>query len=193
MKKIIKNTLILFAITLIAGALLAIVYNVTKDPISEAEKTAEKQAYLAVSGGFEEFEDFGEKADGDDGITVEAPKKILNGSGEVVGYAVKVTTGNGYGGDIQLVIGTDTQLKITGMKVISASNESPGLGANCMNPEFQERFIGKTSGIELVKGGAKDNQVDALSSATITSTAVTNAVNAALEALERNITGGDAQ
>ena len=60
-------------------------------------------------------------------------------------------------------------------------NETAGLGMNAQNPEFMDQFIGKEGSFNLVKDGASgDNDIQALSGATITSTAVTNAMNAAL-------------
>ena len=55
MNKIIKNALILMAITLVAGLLLGTVYGITKEPIAQAEAKAEQEAYLAVFPGAEEF------------------------------------------------------------------------------------------------------------------------------------------
>ena len=106
----------------------------------------------------------------------------LNSDGQAIGYAV-MTSSNGYGGEISLAVGIDDELKVTGVDVISHS-ETPGLGANCTNNEFKNQFISKTIGVEVVKTGAKDNQIDAITSATITSKAVTSGVNTAISAVK---------
>ena len=48
MNKIVKNTLILTLITVIAGVLLGAVYEVTKTPIAQSQETAKKEAWQAV-------------------------------------------------------------------------------------------------------------------------------------------------
>lgn len=196
MKKIIKDALILFAITLIAGAILAVVYNITKDPISDAEKKAEDDAFSVVCPDGTTLRDAEFKPlDAEDTtVTVEKIKAILDADGNTVGYAVKAVNSKGYGGDVVLAVGIDNDLTVIGMKVISASNESPGLGANCLEEDFASQYAGKTEGIEVSKTGAKDNEIDAISGATITSTAVTDAVNHAIECVKENFfTGGDPQ
>ena len=63
-------------------------------------------------------------------------------------------------------------------------SETPGLGANSTKDEFKKRFKGKQAGIEVVKNSPKDNDIQAISGATITSKAVTRAVNAAIEQMK---------
>ena len=66
--------------------------------------------------------------------------------------------------------------KVTGVKIIS-SNETPGLGQNAAKPEFLNQYIGK----EFEIGVAGDNEINAISGATMTSDGVTGAVNTLLE------------
>ena len=101
---------------------------------------------------------------------------------KTIGYAVMVSTG-GYGGEILLTVGIDSDLKVTGIDVISHS-ETPGLGEKCTKSEFKEQFKDKEIGVKVVKKGAQGNQVDAISSATITSKAVTKGVDTALAAVK---------
>ena len=95
-----------------------------------------------------------------------------------MGYVV-LAEPKGYGGAISLVVGIDNDLTVTGIDITNQS-ETPGLGANCQNPEFMGQFKGKTSGIAVVKGTASGNQIDAITSSTVTSKAVTKGVNDAL-------------
>ena len=107
---------------------------------------------------------------------------------EGAGYAVMVSP-NGYGGAVSMAVGVDGDGVVTGVDIISQS-ETAGLGANCTKEEFKEQFIGKKAGIGVSKSGAKENEIDAISSATITSKAVTKGVNAAIDAAAQLEKGG---
>ena len=98
--------------------------------------------------------------------------------GEVVGYCVK-NASSGYGGDITLLTGIDKDLKVTGVELLSHA-ETAGLGANATKPEFKEQYKGKTENMVVVKNSPKDNDIVAISGATITSKAVTEGVNKAI-------------
>jgi electron transport complex protein RnfG len=103
--------------------------------------------------------------------------------GSIVGYAVKVAP-KGYAGAVEVVVGITTDGTIQGIKV-GNNTETPGLGKNAATPKFQDQFGGKAWGnpVNVIKSGTpKDNEIAALSGATITSRAVTNGVNQALEA-----------
>ena len=173
----------LFLITAISALVLAVVNNITA-PIIE-ENTVEKQE-IAMKSVITKAVRF-EKADMSQLALVELPCAVTNVYNAVdshdatIGYAVMVSTG-GYGGEMLLTVGIDRELKVTGIDVISHS-ETPGLGAKCTSDEFKSQFIGKSEGIEVVKKEAGDNEIDAISSATITSKAVTNCVNSALSAV----------
>ena len=104
------------------------------------------------------------------------------------GYAVMASP-SGYGGTISMAVGIDKNGTVTGVDIISQS-ETAGLGSNCTKDEFKNQFIGKTAGIDVVKNGAKENQIDAISSATITSKAVTSGVNACIDAVAQLEKGG---
>ncbi|MBQ7728700.1 MAG: RnfABCDGE type electron transport complex subunit G [Clostridia bacterium] len=184
MKQIVKNTIVLLVITLVAGSLLAATYAITKNPIKQAEEQAEKEAFLAVFPEASEFQDAEGPFHDTDSLTVGSVKRAKGTNGEELGVAVKVTTSAGYGGDIAMVIGIKTDGTVSGLKILSASNESPGLGANCLKPEFQEQYAGKKTGLTYSKTGAEDNEIDAISGATITTRAVTSAVAAVLDMYE---------
>ena len=89
----------------------------------------------------------------------------------------------GYGGEIDLAVGVDNNKKITGLDVLSHS-ETAGLGANLTKPDVKKQVIGKVYEIKLNKNSAKENEVKAISGATVTSKAVTDAVNYALQLAE---------
>ena len=108
--------------------------------------------------------------------------EALDASGNVIGYIVFTTSREGFAGDIQICTGINKEGKLTGVAVLEI-NETPGKGMLAKEPEFTDQFVGKdaSSDLELVKtGNADKNQIDAISGATYTSRAVTNAVNAAI-------------
>ena len=82
-----------------------------------------------------------------------------------------------------MIVGVDNDLKVTGVEIISQS-ETAGLGAKCTEDGFKAQFVGKTENIAVTKNGAKDNEIDAITSATITSKAVTKGVNDAISVVK---------
>ena len=101
-------------------------------------------------------------------------------SGALVGKTGTIVT-KGYGGEIEITVGVDLSGVVTGVSVGGSSfSETAGLGARAKEAWFGQQYIGKVTPIALVKDGG---DIDAITSATITSRAVTNAVNAAVLAL----------
>ena len=188
MNKIVKNALILTMITLISGLGLGLVYEITKEPIAQAQETAKKEAWQAV---FPEasIEDF-EPVELDDAIA-EAVISEIGSKGSVnevcvvkggeLGYVVTTTNSEGYGGDIQITVGIKADGTVNGVSILSIS-ETAGLGMKATEPAFYEQYHGKlTDNFYVAKDGGNGEAIDALSGATITSRAVTNAVNAAVK------------
>ena len=200
MNKIVKNTLILTAITVVAGLLLGVVYGVTKDPIAKAQEKAKQEAFRSVLSDAETFESDTEfDADAasallkENGYTSDDISEVAEGkdsSGETVGYVVNVTSHEGYGGDIELSVGILSDGTVKGIEMLSIS-ETAGLGMKAKNPDFQDQFKDKNvEKFEYTKTGAtSDDQIDAISGATITTNAMTNGVNAGLCAF-RYVEGG---
>lgn len=189
MNKIVKNALILTAITLVSGLLLGGVYEITKEPIQASKEKAKQEAYKSVMSDAEEFET-------DNSFDEKKAEKILeknkiNGcylsevavgkdkSGKEIGYIITSTSKEGYGGEIQISVGVSMDGTVTGIEILSI-NETAGLGMQATEPAFKKQFENvKTDKFEVKKDNPKGN-VDALSGATITTRAVTNAVNAGL-------------
>ena len=201
MKKdsIVRDTLILTVITLIAGLLLGLVYQITKEPIAQQEESAKTEAYKAVFAEADSFEPIVEAEDADLSAYLEqngfsqSINEIMeakDASGEVLGYAINITTPEGYGGDIQFTMGIQNDGTLNGISILSIS-ETAGLGMKAKNPDFQDQFKDKKAEkFEYTKTGAtSDDQIDAISGATITTNAMTNGVNAALCAF-RYVEGG---
>ena len=92
-------------------------------------------------------------------------------NGETKGYCVNVVSQKGYGGNIELMVGFDSELKVLGIEYISMA-ETPGLGMNAKTDEkFNGQFMGKTT--------FDDSELQAMTGATITSKAVNDGVNIA--------------
>lgn len=200
MKKIIKNTLVLTVITLVAGILLGFVYEITKEPIAKSKEKAKNEAYrsvMAEADTFEAYADFdseeASKVIADAGIPgCHVDEAVVAKKGEEVkGYVITTTSGEGYGGDIQISIGIAEDGTVEGIAILSIG-ETAGLGMRATEPEFQAQFVGKkVDTFTVTKTGAQaENEIDALSGATITSNAVTNAVNAGVAYFHHEIGGG---
>ncbi len=98
----------------------------------------------------------------------------------LIGY-VAVASSKGYGGDVQIMIGVNLDITVAGIEILSQS-ETAGLGANCENPEWLSQFVGKSGNLAVSKDGG---EIDAITASTITSRAVTSAVNKALAQVEK--------
>ncbi len=196
-----KDTAILFAITLIAGLLLGLVYQITKDPIAAQKEKAKKAAYKEVfadAGDFKEEElaqigDSEWKGAGFEAVSVDeviAAKASDSSDSETLGYVITVTTKEGYSGDISFTIGIRNDGTVNGISLLAIS-ETAGLGMKAgevLSPQFKGKNVEK---FEYTKtGAAADNQIDAISGATITTNAVTNGVNAGLYYFQTQLKGG---
>lgn len=175
---------ILCAITLVVALALGAVNAVTAGPIAEQNAQKIKDSLENVMPGAES-----EQIDVPEGTTVTTETKnatsvtILSAykmtkDGADAGYCVEVGP-TGFGGAVDTMVGIDSDGKVTGISVISASSETPGLGARSTEPEFQAQFAGQV-GTEVAV--AKDGgSIDALTGATITSRAVSEGVVAAAQ------------
>lgn len=175
---------ILCAITLVVALALGAVNAVTAGPIAEQNAQKIKDSLENVMPGAES-----EQIDVPEGTTVTTETKnatsvtILSAykmtkDGADAGYCVEVGP-TGFGGAVDTMVGIDSDGKVTGISVISASSETPGLGARSTEPEFQAQFAGRV-GTEVAV--AKDGgSIDALTGATITSRAVSEGVVAAAQ------------
>ena len=187
MNKILKNTLILTAITVIAGLALGAVYEVTKTPIANAQEKAKQEACQQVYPEADAFDPLevdqaaAEQAIKDMGTNATVDEVYAaQMDGEEVGYVVTTTDKDGYGGNIQISVGIMSDGTVNGISILSIS-ETAGLGMRATEPKFYNQYAGKQAErFYVAKDGGEGEPVDALSGATITSRAVTGAVNTAL-------------
>lgn len=200
MNKIVKNTAILTVITLVAGILLGAVYEITKEPIQASKEKAKQEAYRSVLPGAEAFETYEEydlqkaadvlKKYDIAGCSVDEAVVGKSEADETVGYVITTTSSEGYGGDITVSVGITMDGTVTGMELLTI-NETAGLGMKADEPEFKDQFKDQQNTLFTLKKNDPDGNVDALSGATITSNAVTNAVNAGV-AYFHEVLGGSA-
>lgn len=188
-----KDAVILCVITLVSGCLLGGAYQVTKEPIAQAIIAANNKAYKEV---FNEAETFVE----DKGLTAAIPdcntalstmdygsvavEKVLkaeDAGGAQLGYVITSLSNDSYGGLLKLSVGLRADGTITGIAFLDIT-DTPGLGMKAKEPKFKAQFNGRNvPSLTVTKTGSVDDaQINAISGATITSKATTNAVNAAL-------------
>jgi len=191
LREIIKLGLILLLITSISAVVLGLTNSITEEKIEDAENLVSEEARKAVLPGAEKFvkEDSTEINEiVKDNSGVLEVYKGMNSNDELLGYAIK-TSSSGYGGDVEVITGISNDGIITGMNVVS-HQETPGLGANATGEEFQSQFkeIPTEKDITVVKSEPQnEDEVQALTGATITSNAVVKGVNSARDLFNNNL------
>lgn len=178
---ILKTGGMLCAITAVSALLLSAVNSVTAPVIekNETEKTQNAMENVMSDADFFVPIDFtpAEEYESVSGI-YEAKQK----PDKTIGWCV-LASPNGYGGAVNMIVGVGSDMKVTGVDIVSQS-ETAGLGSKSTEPEFRGQFVGKGKIDKVVKSGAGENEIDAITSATITSKAVTKGVNEAIAASE---------
>ena len=198
MKKMIKDAAVLLVITVMAGLILVFVYQITKEPIAAAKEKAAKEAYQEV---FPDASDFSAPLElaapeGDTtwdtnykNVDLGSVLEAVDEGGNVLGYVLTVTSHEGYGGDITFAMGIQKDGTLNGISILSIS-ETAGLGMKAesvLKPQFENK---KVANFTYTKSGSTmDSQIDAISGATITTNAVTTAVNAGLYVFQTQLGG----
>ncbi len=175
---IIKPVVVLLAICIIIPLALSLTNYITADRIVQLELESQNAAMLELidADKFEELT-FGE---------VEENKITYNSAlkdGKIIGYIFK-TSAKGYsGGNVSVMTAINPDGTVKAVKILDVSNETPGLGQNAAKESFYSQFSGKMKDIKAVKNSANadNNEIKTITGATITSKAVTTAVNQALE------------
>ena len=163
---VLRLTLTLFLITTIVAGLLGLVNYVTADTIAEqiAQKAENAMRQVLEADSYEPLD-----------VPEESAVTAAYRAGDK-GYVVRVAP-NGFGGAIDMMVGVDVSGAVTGVAIVSQS-ETASLGANCTREDFRAQFTGKTGTLSVSKDGG---EIEALTGATVTSRAVTEGVNTALE------------
>lgn len=183
-KQILIPTIALFVICLVATTLLAFANSVTAPIIEKNAVQDEINSRKEVLAEAASFEDKSL-----DGISYALG---LDKNGNKVGM-VFVTSAKSYGGDVSVMTGVDMNGKVTKIQILSI-NDTAGLGMKAQTDSFKDQFIGLIRGIKVAKNTAdsENNEILALTGATITSNAVTEAVNAALDSFNTITQNGGA-
>ena len=188
-KDMFKLGLNLLIISAVAALLLALTNSVTASTIAQRNEQANAEARKLVLESAQDFEEVKDvKTDNSKGVKVSEIYEAKDASGNTVGYTLKVLP-SGYGGTIELMVGIDSANgQVSGINVVSNS-ETAGLGAKATNPEFSDQYKGKPlEELSVLKNGTPgDTEIKAISGATITSTAVTNGVDAAIEVYNNSL------
>ncbi len=187
MKDILKLGVTLFAICAVAALVLGVTNNITAPVIEERNIQASNEARKTVLSEADEFKEL-------DGMNSDIVLEVYEGikDGQVIGYTIK-TSSKGYGGAIELMVGISKDGKITGVEIGNHS-ETPGLGSKATEPMFKNQYVDKdvSNSLLVVKGSANnDNEISAISGATITSNGVTSGVNAAMKIYNEKLSGND--
>ncbi|HUM83313.1 MAG TPA: RnfABCDGE type electron transport complex subunit G [Lachnospiraceae bacterium] len=192
--QVVKDAVIITLITLVAGILLGLVHGITAAPIAAEEEKTRNNACKAVFEAASTFDEaqYDAKAVAEaltkGGITktkINSIAEAKDSSGASLGYVVDVTNTEGYGGDIELMAGITSDGTINGIQFLSIS-ETAGMGMKAKDADFMDQFKGlKADQVKWTKSGkTSDDEIDAISGATVTTKAVTKAVNGALLACQ---------
>lgn len=178
MKENLKLGITLFLITSIAGALLGLTYDATKEAIAAQSmlSVTDLQQIIPEAESVKENE-----------VVIEEGSNILEVldaySGDTkVGTMIKVV-GKGFHGEVEILVGIDEEDTLRGIKVLSHT-ETPGVGSKIEKEEFYTQFNDKaTEGLfQVVKvEPSNDTEIQGISGATVSSNCVTNSVNEAIQ------------
>ena len=213
MSRIIKDVLILFAITLVAGLALGAVYNLTLDARKAQEEKTINEAYKNVMPCVastekvkvdlkkmnkhiaKEVKSNEEEMDyvpyNEYKATIDNVLLAKDKDGKELGYIITVTDEEAYNSSLTMTVGVDKNGSVKGISFLDI-NETPGLGMKAKDKEFLDQYVGKDVKFFTYSktGGEDDSEVDAISSATITTNAVTHGVDACL-ILANHLSGGE--
>ncbi|MDE7063787.1 MAG: RnfABCDGE type electron transport complex subunit G [Lachnospiraceae bacterium] len=200
-KKIVKDALILTAFTLVLGFVLGLVYEITKDPIAQAKEAATQAAYQEVFPDAQYFEAMGD-------FDKEAAAKIVTDAGyadeitdvqtaydsqggQVLGYVITVTAKDASQANITFSVGIRNDGTINGYSITDIA-ETPGLGMHAQDEDFIAKFQNKkVDAFTVVKTTpTSDSEIEAITSATITTKAIANGVNACIVYFQNELAGG---
>ena len=173
----------LFVICVVAGGVLGVVYNATKDPIAAAETAKRTEAIENVLPEFNELKETKVKSAMED---IDIPFYLAyDADNNFIGVAVETFTNKGFSGNISLMVGILADGTINNISVLQHA-ETPGLGSKMTEPSFKDQFNEKNPASFNFKVKKDGGDVDAITAATISSRAFCDAVNRALSTFENN-------
>lgn len=174
----------LLVVTLAAGISLGFVYQWTKEPIAKAKLEKQMKAIRAVMADYDNnpvTESYKVPTpDGKDSLEFFPAKK----EGKLIGTAIKTYSPNGYGGPVWLMVGFDNDGTVLNISVIEHT-ETPGLGSKMTTPGFMNQFVNINPDEHTLKVKKDGGDIDAISGATITSRAFSEAVQRAYDTFKQ--------
>ena len=176
MRKVFKflyPVMILAAICLVVSLALSSTNMITKNKIEKINNENREKAMARVLKA-ESYEEKTFEAKGN-----EITYYVASDSGEIKGY-IFITGANGYGGKVEVMTAVLPDKTVKAVEILDVSGETPGLGQNSAKEDFYGQYAGKSGKLGVVKSNPASNEIKAVTGATITSTAVTDAVNRAL-------------
>ena len=183
-----KDTLLnmfvaLFVICIVAGGVLGIVFNATKDPIAAAENAKRTAAIKNVLPEFKTLKTVNVKSAMED---AEIPFHLAyDADNNFIGAAVETFTNKGFSGNISLMVGILADGTVKNISVLQHA-ETPGLGSKMEEETFKGQFNDKNADSFNFSVKKDGGDVDAITAATISSRAFCDAVNRALSTFENN-------
>lgn len=198
LQRIPKPVIALGIIALVSGLALSGAFSMTKDTIEAQKLAANKAAYQAVCPDAAEFTGLDDAVASLNGevygsgfgrVYINEAVEGTDASGSVVGYAISATSSEGYSGNITLYVGISADGTVNAIS-FTELQETPGKGMLCDEPAFKDQFSGAKVTAFQLNNGSGDEKIDGVSGATISSRAVVNAVNAALDFYQNVIKGG---
>ncbi len=180
-KIFLKMLATLTIIAVLSAFVLASVYKLTEKPIQEAKDQRELEAISQVVEAFDN-NPFAEKMI----ITTPDKKHRLElfparKNGSINSFAIKTYSNSGFGGRMELIVGFYIDGSIKSFKIIE-HHETPGLGSKADEPKFKNQFDGFNPGKHKFKVRQDGGDIDGITAATITSRAVIDAIQRAIDA-----------
>ncbi len=178
------SAIILFAITAAVTALLSTVNQFTAPVIAQHDAEIAEISHKQVFKAAYSFSDRSDEFIGIEDKQIVTVFVALDEAGDPVGIVLE-TLSKGYGGDVKVMTAVSPDLEVVGLVVLS-NNETPGLGTKITAQWFEDQFISNVSGVRftLKQGESDKTMIDGLTGATLSSRAVVNAVNMALDFAE---------
>lgn len=182
---------VLFLVAAIAGLALGGVYNLTKEPIELAKKAKIENAIKEVLPEFDELKE-SYSVMSYDGTKAKDSLKFTDAymGGEYVGTAIESFTMKGFSGLIKIMVGLQPDGSISNISILE-HKETPGLGTKMAEPKFKDQFLGKNPESFNLKVSKDGGDVDAITAATISSRAFSDATDRAYRTFKQNKGGNE--
>ena len=179
----------LVGVSVFSGLILGFVYEQTLAPIQSAQSRIELNAITDIIGSDYDNNPFTDKTyiydDNGNKLEFYPARK----GGQIKAFAIKTFSNQAFGGRLELIVGFGINGKILGYKIVS-SQETPGLGTKVNDAEFAAQFKGLIPSFNSFNVRQDGGEIDAITSATISSRAVIDAIRRAYNAYQK-LSSGD--